>query len=275
MFLPVAEVVYKDKVVVYNKGNPKVAEYNNKVSTWEAMVRDLPTDFVFNINFLWDFCLHVSVPITWCKNTKKMDKKESFVPAYITHISKHQDEIMDADDVGTIALEWDGDKGVRNLIECTYIKFPTTIYVDYFWSIAPTADISSALYMVDNYEVSPIWRSLHKQASVLLESKAKKMKLAAIEKMGGHGKVFVVGEVVRVPVADVDKAKVNNSKLTGVIVKVNLPRMKAHVVVEAGLLKPWYNYNKLSHVSGPRNNINLLGLTDAFMNWKTMKVISE
>jgi hypothetical protein len=80
------------------------------------------------------------------------------------------------------------------------------------------------------------------------------MKLAAIDKMGGHGKVFVVGEVVQVPVADVDKAKVNNSNLTGVIVKVSLPRMKAHVVIKAGLLKPWYNYLKLSRVGGPRKH---------------------
>ncbi len=101
------------------------------------------------------------------------------------------------------------------------------------------------------------------------------MKLATIEKMGGHGKVFVVGEVVRAPVAEVDKATVKYSNLTGVIAKVNLPRMKAGAVVKAGLLKPWYDYHKLSRVSGPGNNISLLGLNDPFLNWKTMKVVSE
>ncbi len=75
--------------------------------------------------------------------------------------------------------------------------------------------------------------------------------------------------------ADVDKANFDNSNLTGVIVKVNLPRMKAQVVVKAGLLKPWYGYHKLSRVIGPGNKISLLGLTDTFTNWKTMKVISE
>ncbi len=191
-----AEVVHKDKVVVYNKRNPKVAEYDNEMSTWEATVHDLPTNFVFNINFLWDLCLHVSVPTAWCKNTKEVDKKESFVPAYITCISKHQYKVMDTDDMETIALEWDGNEGARNLVECTYIKFPMTNYVDYFRSIAPTAAVSSALYLADKPDVSPMQRSLNKQASVLLESKAKKMKLATIEKIGGHGKVFVVGKVV-------------------------------------------------------------------------------
>ncbi len=108
-----------------------------------------------------------------------------------------------------------------------------------------------------------------------MESKANKIKLAAFEKMAGLGKVFIVGEVVRVHVADMDKAKVDNSNLTGAIVKVNPAKMKARVVVKAGLLKPWYNYHKLSHVSGPGNNINLLGLADAITIRKTMKVVSE
>jgi hypothetical protein len=188
------------------------------------MVHDLPIDFVFNVNFLWNLCLLVLVPIAWCKNTKEVNPKESFVPAYITRISKHQYKVTDADDVGTIALEWDGNEGVRNLVECTYIKFPTKNYVDYFRSIAPTAAVSSALYLADKHKVSPIRGSLCKQASELLEYKAKKMKLAAIEKMGGHGKAFFVGEVVQAPVADVDKAKVDNYNLTGVIPKLIQPR---------------------------------------------------
>ncbi len=111
-----AKVVNKDEVVVTANGNPKVVEDNNEILTWEATVRDLPINFAFNVNFLWDLCLHVSVPITWCKNTKEVNCKESFIPAYITRISKHQYEVMDADDVGTIALEWDGNEGVKNLV---------------------------------------------------------------------------------------------------------------------------------------------------------------
>jgi hypothetical protein len=109
---------------------------------------------------------------------------------------KHQYKVTDADDVGMIVLEWDGNDRVKNLVKCTYIKFPTTNYIDYFRSIVPTAAISSALYLADKHKVSPIWGALCKSASELLEYKAKEMKLAAIEKMGGHRKAFVVGEVV-------------------------------------------------------------------------------
>jgi hypothetical protein len=76
-------------------------------------------------------------------------------------------------------------------------------------------------------------------------------------------------------VVDVEKEKVNNSNLTGVVIEVNLAKMKAHVVVKAGLLKPCYNYHKLSRVSRVGNNIKLLGFTDACTTWQTMKVVSE
>jgi hypothetical protein len=183
--------------------------------------------------------------------------------------------VTDEDDVEMFALEWDGDEGVRNLVECTYIQFPSKKYIDYFRSIAPTAAVSNALSKADTHEVSPNRGVLRKRAADLLEKKAKKMREDAIDKMGGVGKIFFIGEVVRVPVANVDKAKVDNSNLTGVLVKINAVRMKARVVVKSGLLKPWYDYHKLSHVRAPENNIKLLGLEDAFVNWHKMKVVSE
>ena len=100
-------------------GNLKVSGHNNEMSTWEALVQNLPIDFVFNVDFLWNLGLRVSVPIAWCNNRKDISHKESFVSAYITRISKHQYEVTDGDDVEMFALEWDGDEGVRNLVECT------------------------------------------------------------------------------------------------------------------------------------------------------------
>ena len=196
--VPVAEVVCEEVSVDTSvAANLKVSKHNNDMSTWEASVQNLPIDFMFNVIFLWNLGLRVSVPITWCKKTKDISPKESFVPAYISQISKHQyDKVTDRDDVEMFALEWDVDKGVRNLVECTYIQFPAKKYVDYFRTIAPTAAISSALSKADTHEVSPNWGVLHKRAADLLEKKAKKMREDAIDKMGGVEKVFFIGEVV-------------------------------------------------------------------------------
>ena len=142
-----------------------------------------------------------------------MRRKESFVPAYFTQISNHQYEMTDADDVGLLALELGGNEGVTNLVESTYIQFPTKKYVDYFRSIVPTAPVFSALSMADTHKVLPNWGALHKHVADLLEKRAKKMRDNAFGKRGGHGMVFFIGGVVQVPVADVDKAKVDNSNL--------------------------------------------------------------
>jgi hypothetical protein len=51
--------------------------------------------------------------------------------------------------------------------------------------------------------------------------------------------------------------------------------MLARFVVKSGLLKQLYSYHKLTHVAGKGNNIELLGLQEAYLGWATMKVISE
>ncbi len=89
------------------------------------------------------------------------------------------------------------------------------------------------------------------------------------------GKVFEVGEVVLVPLANVDKAKGDAQNLTGVIVKIDTNRILARVVVKSGLLKQWYSYHKLTCVMGKGNNIELLGLQEEYLGWRLMKVISE
>ena len=53
------------------------------------------------------------------------------------------------------------------------------------------------------------------------------MKDDAFEKMRGINQCFFIGEVVRIPIANVDKAIVDIQCLTGVIVKLNQAIMKA------------------------------------------------
>ena len=115
--VPVAKFICEEVSVDASvAGYLKVSEHNNEMSTWEALVQHLPLDFVFNVDFLWNLGLCISVHIAWCKNMKDISCKESFVPAYITRISKHQYKVTDGDDVEMFALEWDGDDGVRNLV---------------------------------------------------------------------------------------------------------------------------------------------------------------
>ncbi len=168
-------------------------------------------------------------------------------------------------------LDWDGNKGVEDLMGI-YVQHLSQNFIDYFQTCPPTAALSSTMSQ-DQHEVSPHRAGLRKHADRKLESCAKSMKKVAMKE--GVGKVFEVGEVVLVPLVDVDKAKVDAQNLTGVIVKIETNRMLVQVVVISGLLKQWYSYHKLTCVVGKGNNIELLGLQDAYLGWGLMNVISE
>ncbi len=168
-------------------------------------------------------------------------------------------------------LDWDGDKGVKNLMGI-YIQHPSQNFITYFQTHPSTAALSSTMSQ-DQHKVSPHRAGLRKRAAGKLELCAKSMKVVAMKK--GVGKVFEVGEVVLVPLHNVDKAKVDAQNLTGVIVKIDINRMLAWVVVKSGLLKQQHSYHKLTCVAGKGYNIELSSLQEAYLGWATMKVISE
>jgi hypothetical protein len=153
-----------------------------------------------------------------------------------------------------------------------YVQHPSQNFIDYFQTHPSTAALSSTMSQ-DQHKVSPHRAGLRKHAAGKLESRTKSMKKVAMKK--GVGRVFEVEEVVLVLLANVDKAKVDAQNLTRVIVKIDTTRMLARVVVKSGLLKQWYSYHKLTHVVGKGNNIELLGLQEAYLRWGLMKVISE
>ncbi len=72
--------------------------------------------------------LQESVPVAWCVENHEVHHLESFVPAYLTRISTHLWEITDEDDLEMSQLDWDGDKGVENLMGI-YIQHPLQNFI--------------------------------------------------------------------------------------------------------------------------------------------------
>jgi hypothetical protein len=153
-----------------------------------------------------------------------------------------------------------------------YVQHPLQIFIDYFQTHPSTAALSSTMSQ-DQHKLSPHCAGLRKHADGKLELRAKSIKMVAMKK--SVGKVYEFEEVVLVPLANVDKAKVDAQNFTGIIVKIDTNRMLARVVVKFGLLKQWYSCHKLTRVVGKGNNIELLGLQEAYLGWGLMKVISE
>jgi hypothetical protein len=258
-------------VMDYKPSTTRKLNCLEEISRWHESVKDIPNDVQINHAYLGGLKLGESAPVAWCVQNHDVHHLELFVPAFLTRITAHLWEITDEDDLEMAQLDWDGDKGVENLIGIS-IQHPSQNFINYFQTHPSTAALSSTMSR-DQHEASPHRARLRKLAARKLESRTKSMKAVAMKK--GVGKVFELGEVILVPLANVDKAKVDSQNLNGVIVKINTNRMLVRVVVKSGLLKQWYSYHKLTHVVGKGNNIELLGLQEAYPRWGLMKVISE
>jgi hypothetical protein len=100
------------------------------------------------------------------------------------------------------------------------IWHPLQNFINYFQT-QPSTDALSSTMSQDQHKVSLHRAGLRKRASGKLESHTKRsMKAVAMKK--GVSKVFEVREVVLMPLAIFDKAKVDAQKLTGVIAKLIL-----------------------------------------------------
>ena len=107
-----------------------------------------------------------------------------------------------------------------------------------------------------------------------LKKSATKIK-ARVEKRAMKEKFMELREVVHIPLKDVDRAKTDPTLLIGVFVMVNKKLAKVRVAVRSGLLQNWYQYHQVGRVTGPGNNMELNGLTDAFNKWRRLPKISE
>ncbi len=88
------------------------------------------------------------------------------------------------------------------------------------------------------HKISPRCLSICKQATENVQKRANKVAAKALKK--SPGLVFKMGDVVLVPLDDVDRTKVDGANLAGVIVSMNKDKSTCRVAVEQGLLHQAY-----------------------------------
>ena len=239
-------------------------------TAWQVLRSELSDSVVVDCNYLQGRKLREKVPIAYCTDTRNIHKQEAFIPAILVRVTKNKWELMNENDDQMEQMEWDGDNGIGNLVG-TYIKHADKAFCAYFKSLD---NCEKQAAHDDSNEVTPRRGALRKRAHEKLSKSALSMKKRVLDRVG-EDKVCEVGEVVHVPLKDMDKAKVDTGNLTGVIVQVDKARSQARVAVKSGMLKSWYVYHRLGHITGAGNNVELCGLSDALASWKKMKVITE
>jgi hypothetical protein len=247
------------------RGEKTTGDTNDTV--WQVLVSEL--DAKVDREYLQRTKLGEKAPIAYCTNVKDITAVTSFVPAILVRVSTKKWELMDENDDEMEQLEWDGDDGICNMLGM-YIRHPDKEFCEYFQSMKRASEDTQ---MVDD-SMTPRRKEMRKRAHEKMVKASESMKKRAREQSGGE-KVCEVGEVVLVPLSDMDRLKVDPANLLGVIVQVDKTSSMARVAVKTGLLKNWYAYHRLGHVKGDGNNVELNGLSEVLNNWQTLKVTSE
>jgi hypothetical protein len=116
----------------------------------------------------------------------------------------------------------------------------------------------------DSIRQTPRRRRRREEATQNQRKQATKMYKRAKSADGGE---FEVGDVVQVPLADVDRTKVDSSHITAVIVEVGKHDLY-RVACKYGQLKSMYAYHRLKRVTGVSNNPSIHGLDDVLVSWR-------
>ncbi len=106
-----------------------------------------------------------------------------------------------------------------------------------------------------------------------MQKKAHKVAAKAVKK--SPGLVFKNGDVVLVPIDDVDCTKGDGTNLAGVVVLINKDKSTCRVAVKQGVLHQAYVYHCLKPVSVASKNLDIMDLQDAYENWGSQPKLTE
>ncbi len=84
-----------------------------------------------------------------------------------------------------------------------------------------------------------------------------------------------LGDVVLVPLNDVNCTKVDGQTLAGVIVTINKDKSTCKVAVKQGLLHRAYVFHALRAVPIASNNRKVMELEDVYVHWQGLPKITE
>ena len=208
-------------------------------------------------------------PIIYCINNKDITDNANFVPCILHKVRKEQYELLNANEDHKLDndIDWGGDDGLSNLWS-TYCKYPSKAFVEsYRMEVQTTAEDTEAL------DESPTRHNLRNKAAENMTKLALATKSNILKK--SPELVIKTGDVVLVPLDDVDRTKVDGGNLCGVVVSTNKQNSTCRVAVKQGLLHRAYVYHAVKPVPEASNNIDLHDLRDAYENYRSLPKLTE
>jgi len=184
-------------------------------------------------------------------------------------VRSEQYELLDLNEHDKVDedLDWKGDDGLANSWPL-YYKYPHKGFLDSY-----REELTLALIDMDAHDVSPHRNSLRKTAAENVQKKADSVRKKLLKK--SPSLVFKLGDVVMVPLDDVDRTKVDGANLIGVVVTINKLNATCRVAVKQGVLARAYAYHVIRPVPEASNNLDAMDLRDAYVSWRSLPRVTE
>jgi len=184
-------------------------------------------------------------------------------------VRKEQYEVLDINGDLKVDedIEWEGDDGLSSTWSM-YHKYPSTKFVDSY-----RTRLEIALEETEYHAVSPRRKNLRDKAAANLTKKGETIRNKLLT--NSPQLLIKTGDVVMVPLDDVDRTKVDGGSLCGVVVSINKLNSSCRVAVAHGLLHRAYVYHKLKVLPKASNDIDLNNLRDAYNNYRSLPKLTE
>ena len=171
--------------------------------------------------------------------------------------------------ITSYSLDLEGDDGLNNTWGLYYKN--VSHGDEYVTSFVSNTEMRQ--FDTEKQDVSPNRKSLREKATENVQKKAESVTKKALKKSPTSS--LKLGDVVLVPLSDVDCTKVDGKTLAGVIVTINKDKSTCTVAVKEGLLHRAYAFHALRVVPIASNNRKAIDLEDANLHWHGLPKITE
>jgi hypothetical protein len=146
-------------------------------------------------------------PIIYCTNNRDIFDDSNWAPCILRKVRKIQYKVLDRHEMDKVDedLDWGGDDGLLSLWSM-YYKYPTMEFVNLV-----CIELEGTMNDIETHNVSPRRHLLHKNATVNVQKKTNSIMAKVLKK--SPSQVFKRGDVVLIPLDDVDCTKVDGAKL--------------------------------------------------------------
>jgi len=243
------------------------SEGDNIDIRWVELIKS--RDIILDIDEISNARINSVFPIIYCTNNKDINDMANWASCILRKVRKDQYEVLDEHERHKLEddIDWGGDEGLH-ASWLVYYKYPNSEFIE-----AKFQALQDIVNDAEIHDVSPNRQSLRKKAAENVLKRADKVKATVLKK--SPSLVFKCGDVVLVPLDDVDRTKVDGANLAGVVVSMSKLKSTCRVAVKQGVLHRAYAYHALKPVPTASNNLDAMDLRDAYENWRSLPQLTE